>query len=231
MVFAVFEPASPAQQQEIAASGAAMGNWIDETIAARRGTDGDDLISVLLRAGLDGGALTHNEMRGFVFTLLVAGSITTAYLIGNATAALIDHPALLERVRRDPSLLGAVVEESLRHDSPAQIMFRTATRSVEISGSSIPEGATVLALLGAANRDHDIFIDPDRYDPTRDTRDHIAFGHGVHFCLGAALARLEARVALEELLAVAPRLERAGETELVASIVFRGPARLPIRTR
>ena len=99
-----------------------------------------------------------------------------------------------------------MAEEALRHEAPVQIMFRTATTPVEIAGCEIPQGATVLALIGSANRDETVFADPDRFDPDRPTGEHLGFGHGVHFCLGAALARLEARVAIEELLAAAPAL-------------------------
>lgn len=228
MVHAVFEPTSPEQQARIAASGEEMGAWLEGVIAQHDGTGGDDLVSVLLRAELEGGALTHSELEVFVFTLLVAGSITTAYLIGNAAMSLTEDPALADRARRDPSLVGAIVEESLRHDSPVQMMFRTATTDTEVAGSIIPGGSTVIALLGSANRDEAIFVDPDRFDTRRPSGDHLAFGHGVHHCLGAALARLEARVALEELLAATTHLEAAGPLERANSVVFYGPARLPM---
>ena len=107
-------------------------------------------------------------------------------------------------------------------------MFRTATDDVAIGGTTIPRNATVLALLGSANRDEQVFDRAAIFDPRRDASEHLAFGHGVHFCLGAALARLEARVTLEELVARVPRLELAGDVEMVQSIVFRGPTRLPL---
>ncbi len=155
-------------------------------------------------AEMEGGALTAEEMRGFVFTLLVAGSITTAYLIGSAVVALAADPALLARARARPSDIGPIVEETLRYESPVQLMFRTATTAVEVAGVTIPRGATVLPLIGSANRDGAVFADPDRFDPDRSTGEHLGFGHGVHFCLGAALARLEARIAIEELLTARP---------------------------
>jgi cytochrome P450 len=229
MVFAVFEPATPAQQAEIARNAEQMGEWLDEVVAAREGRFGDDLISVLLRAELEGGALTHEELRGFVFTLLVAGSITTAYLIGSAVEHLVDDPELEARARRDPEVIGRLVEETLRFDSPVQLMFRTATEPVDIAGVTIPRGATVIPVIGSANRDESVFPHADRFDPDRDTTEHLAFGHGPHFCLGAALARLEARIAIEELLAHAPRVARAGEVERVTSVVFRGPTTLPLQ--
>jgi cytochrome P450 len=134
---------------------------------------------------------------------------------------------LLARARA--GAIDVLVEEALRFDTPVQLMFRTATRAVDIAGTTLPPGATVLALLGAANRDPSVFTDPDRFDPDRDTSEHLSFGHGIHFCLGAALARLEARVALEELVARAPTLAVSGDVERISSIVFRGPTRLPLR--
>jgi cytochrome P450 len=229
MVQGVFEPTSAIDTAAIAASGRQMMDWLDAVIAEREGTEGDDLISVLLRAELEGGALTHEELRGFVPTLLVAGSITTAYLIGTAVGVLLDRPELQERARRDPATVAGIVEESLRYDTPTQLMFRTATDAVEVAGIAIPARATVLPLVGSANRDPLVFEDPDRFDPDRDLARHVAFGHGVHFCLGAALARQEATVAIQELVARSTRLEPAGDIERVASIVFRGPSRLPVR--
>jgi cytochrome P450 len=228
MVQGVFEPPDAVDQAAIATSGRLMSDWLDALIAEREGTAGDDLVSVLLRAELEGGALTHEELRGFVFTLLVAGSITTAYLIGNAVDALLRDPSLQARARRDPAAVALVVEESLRRDPPTQLMFRTATDDVEIAGVTIPRRATVMPLIGAANRDPDAFPDPDRFDPDRDLAHHLAFGHGVHFCLGAALARLEATAAIQELLARTTRITAAGAPEPVVSIVFRGPTRLPV---
>jgi cytochrome P450 len=229
MVLAVFEPTTAEQQQEVAINGEEMGEYFDEVVAARAGKQGDDLVSVLLRAELDGGALTRQELTVFVFTLLVAGSITTAYLIGNAAMTLAENPALLTTVRDDPALVGAVVEETLRHEAPVQLMFRTATVDVDLAGITIPKGATVLPLLGSANRDERVFSDPDSFDIRRGSMEHLSFGHGVHHCLGAALARLEARVALQELLASATTLEPAGTMERVTSLVFRGPTELPLR--
>jgi cytochrome P450 len=229
MVRAVFEPLDAAERAEVARNAEEMSDWLDVAIAERAGRPGDDMISVLLRAESEAGVLTHEELCGFAVTLLVAGSITTAYLIGTAARALAREPAWLGAVRDDPGRVPAVVEEALRHDTPTQLMFRTATTEVDVAGTSIPQGATVLPLLGSANRDETVFADPDRFDPGRDASEHLAFGHGVHHCLGAALARLEARVALEELVARTHKLEIAGDVEHVTSIVFRGPTRLPMR--
>ena len=229
MVLGVFEPTTPDQQAEIARSGQELGQWLDELVEARAGAPGDDLVSVLLRAEMEGGALTSDEMRGFVVTLLVAGSITTAYLIGSAVVALAGDASLLEHARNDAAVIARIVEEMLRYEAPVQLMFRTATTAVEIADVTVPQGATVLALIGSANRDAEVFAYPDRFDPDRNNvGEHLGFGHGVHFCLGAALARLEARIAIEELLAVAPKLEIAGDVTQMTSLVFRGPTAVPL---
>jgi cytochrome P450 len=229
MVRAVFEPLDAEEQQEVARSGEEMGAWLDGVIASRPGYDGDDLISVLLRAESEGGALSHEELYGFAVTLLVAGSITTAYLIGTAVQELMFAPRWMHAARGDLALVPAIVEETLRHDAATQLMFRTATRDVVIADTTIPKGATVLPLLGSANRDGTVFPDPDDFDPGRDASEHLSLGHGVHFCLGAALARLEARVVLEELLTRTTCIEPAGDPTRITSIVFRGPTVLPVR--
>jgi cytochrome P450 len=229
MVLGVFEPTTPEQQAEIARSGEQMGQWLDELVEERAGTRGDDLVSVLLRAEMEGGALTSDEMRVFVVTLLVAGSITTAYLIGSAVVAMAADASLLAQARNDNAVIARIAEETLRYEAPVQLMFRTATTPVEVAGVAIPQGATVLALIGSANRDEEVFVNPDRFDPDRgNVGEHIGFGHGVHFCLGAALARIEARIAIEELLAVAPRLEITGDVKQMTSLVFRGPTAVPL---
>jgi cytochrome P450 len=231
MVKGVFEPLDVDQQHAVAAAGREMGDYLGAIIEERGDGRGDDLISVLLDAEPEGGALTPQELEVFVFTLLVAGSITTAYLIGRAVQLLAAEPLLLAAIRADRLGVPAVVEESLRYDTPVQLMFRTATADVDIAGTTIPSRSTVIALLGSANRDPSMFDAPDVFDPARASTEHLSFGHGVHFCLGAALARLEARVALEELLARTEVLEPAGDAEHVASIVFRGPTSLPFRLR
>ena len=185
------------------------------------------MISLLLRAELEGGALTREELGVFVTTLLVAGSITTAYLIGSASCSSCRNQRCEAAVRADPELVEAFAEETLRQDSPVQMMFRTATADIEVAGTIVPEGATVLPLLGSANRDERVFADPDRFDYRRAPSGTLAFGHGVHYCLGAALARLEAKVALEELLCATEVLEQAGTMERITSLVFRGPPSSP----
>ncbi len=207
-----------------------MVTHLNEVIETRRQEPREDLISTLVRAEDGSAALNATEVLIFVFGLLIAGNETTTNLIGNATLALLRHPAQLAAVRRDSELVPSLVEEALRYEGPIQALFRRATRDVTLAGARIPENAIVLALIGSANRDERRFPDPDRFDVRRRPQGHLAFGFGVHFCLGAALARLEARVALEAIVAL-PGLERAedGPIERASSVFLRGPRRLPLR--
>jgi cytochrome P450 len=190
----------------------------------------DDLISTLIRAGDDETALTPVEVVMFTLLLLVAGNETTTNLLGNTLLALMAHPEELARARRDPSRIPAILEEALRYDSPIQFLFREAREDVELAGVKIPAGATVMPLLGSANRDEAQFPHADRFDPSRNTQGHLAFGLGIHFCLGASLARLEARVALEELLPRFAAFERTEpRVQYVDSYIVRGPKKLPLR--
>jgi cytochrome P450 len=204
--------------------------YLLEVVETRRQHPQEDLISTLIRAQEGETALTAVEVVMFTVILLVAGNETTTNLLGNTLLALLAHPEEFARVRREPSRIPALVEESLRYDGPIQFLFREARRDVEIGGVVIPAGATVLPLLGSANRDDSVFTDADRFDVSRNTQGHLAFGIGLHFCLGASLARLEARIALEELL---PRFARFEQLEprvdYIDSYLVRGPKRLPLR--
>jgi cytochrome P450 len=144
---------------------------------------------------------------------------------------LLDHPDQLQLAVDDPSLIPNVVEEGLRTQSPVQFLFRRATREVEIAGRTLPENSVIGVLLGAANRDERVFENPDRFDITRDASGHLAFGFGVHFCLGASLARMEARAAFEALIPELPKLERTGNQEHTDSYLMRGMRRLELRRR
>ncbi|HVN36567.1 MAG TPA: cytochrome P450 [Myxococcota bacterium] len=196
---------------------------------ARRRRPADDLVSLIASEQEGATALSTREVVQFVMLLLVAGNETTTNLIGNAATALLDHPSELARLARDPALLSSAVEEALRFESPIQVVFRTTTQEVELAGVRIPKGAYVAPLLGSANRDERRFPDPDRFDVTRNPQGHVGFGFGKHFCLGASLARLEARIALEALAPELLRLERRGPREVVDSFLVRGPRRLELR--
>jgi len=194
----------------------------------RRKHPADDVISALVdpRHGetLDAGMLAQ-----FVIVLLVAGNETTTNLIGNGTKALLDHPDQLDLVLREPERLPNMIEEVLRFDAPVQFIFRRTTRPVEIAGTQIPENASVTVLLASANRDERQFADPDRFDVTRDTKGHMSFGLGIHFCLGASVARLEARIAFEALLPELRTLIRTdAPSNFIDSYLVRGLDRLEL---
>jgi len=224
---AVFDSPAQAEAEAIAQSLGEMNSYYDEVIAARRSRPSDDLIGTLLRAESVDGALTADEVKIFTFTLLVAGNVTTTHLIANAVLALLEHPAELEKVQRTPALIQGMVEEALRYDSPVQFLLRTATADIELAGVTIPRGAVVAPLVASANRDERTFPNADRFEVTRNPRDQLAFGHGIHICLGAALARLEARVAFEELL---PRIRNPIRTtedlNWTNVLTLRGPTAL-----
>jgi cytochrome P450 len=207
---------------------AEMTTYVVRIARERKKQPADDLISQLVSIN-DGEGLSPIELVQFVTLLLVAGNETTTNLIGNATAALLAHPEQLARVAADPGLVPSLIEETLRYDAPIQLIFREALTDVEIAGVRIPAGATVVPLLGSANRDERRFPSPDVYDVGRNPQGHVGFGFGKHFCLGASLARLEAQVALE---ALAPELLRMrhGEARVsrVDSFLVRGPSRLPL---
>jgi cytochrome P450 len=201
-----------------------------EVAERRRREPRQDLVSVLLDAQHRDGALEPMELVMFALLLLVAGNETTTNLIGNAANALLDHPRELERVRRDPALAANLVEETLRFDGPVQLLFRRATRDLELAGTRIAAHQIVVPLLGSANRDERHWgADAEEFRATRDAQGHVGFGFGVHFCLGASLARLEARCALEALVPELPRFRRRErEVEYVDSAIIRGPRRVEL---
>ena len=210
---------------------AAMGDitaFFRQMIAERRGDPRDDILSVLLDPEF-ADIMNDAAISQFLVLLLIAGNETTTNLIGNAVATFLAHPGELARVQADPALLPLAIEEVLRFEPPVHFVFRRATRDAEIAGTPIPAGSRVAALLASANRDATQFADPDRFDVARNPKGHLSFGLGAHFCLGASLARLEARVALEALLPHLGERRLADEQlEWVDSFLVRGPARMDL---
>jgi cytochrome P450 len=221
--------ATPEQIAYDEAESAAFQQYFRWAIEERRRHPGEDLISALVQAEEQHQHLTVDEVFSFAGLLLVAGNETTTNLLGNMLLALLEHPEQLRRLLDDPSLIPAAIEETLRYDSPVQMLFRIAREDLELGGKQIAKGSLIWPVLGSANRDETRFPDPDRFDITRDTNGHVAFGHGIHFCIGAPLARLETRIAIEELL---PHLGgmRAPERPLdyIDAFFLRGLKRLPL---
>jgi len=196
---------------------------------ARSATSRDDIVTTLL-AARDAGKIGHDDVLGYIYILSIAGNETTTKLIGNICYQLHKHPDQAEMLRQDMSLLPSAIEETMRYDGPTQMMARTTTRDVELHGRTIPKGAKVALLFTSANRDERKFADGESFDIRRDPRDHLGFGGGLHACLGAALARMEARVAMEEILAVIGRFEvdEAGLARMHSPNV-RGFTHVPLR--
>ena len=215
------------------AAGVKAGEALDEyfvpIIQARRAEPESDIVSALAQAEEEGDVLTEREMLNMLRLLLVAGNETTTNLIGNGMLALLRNPEELERLRTDPSLIPAAVEELLRFDSPVQTDFRGALEDCEVNGAPVRRGENVVLLVGSANRDPAVFEEPDRLDVGRSGSSHISFGRGIHHCIGAPLARLEGRIVLEVLL------ERFASMRLLAErpryrggVVLRGLESLPV---
>ena len=222
----------PPDSEVVQRSGAArraMIEYFRELIAQRRSSPRDDLLSGLIAAEEVGDKLTEQELLASCILLLVAGHETTVNLIGNGTLALLRHPAELRRLRENPELIGSAVEELLRYDGPVQRTARVASEDVVIGGRTIAKDDLVLPFMGAADRDPAQFPDPDRLNIARADNRHIAFGLGIHFCLGAPLARVEGQIAIGTLLRRLPKLALATERpEYRQSLTLRGLAGLPV---
>lgn len=196
--------------------------------AERRRKPGDDLISALVAAEEDGDQLTEDELLTMTALLFAAGFETTTNLLANSVVALLRNPDQLELLRRQPGMAPAAIEELLRFDSPVQLLSRLAWDDVEIAGVRVSGGDRIVAYLGAGNRDPERFAEPDRLDLGRTDNAPLSFGGGIHYCLGAPLARLEAQIAIPALLARFPRLALAGEPGRRDSLAIRGYTALPI---
>jgi cholest-4-en-3-one 26-monooxygenase len=189
----------------------------------------EDLVSILMQAEVEGERLSRADFSAFFMLLLVAGNETTRNLISGGMLALIEHPEQRARLMADRALLPSAIEEMLRWVSPVNVFRRTATRDTEVGGQAIREGDKLALFYASANRDESQFQNPDTFDIARTPNDHLAFGIGPHFCLGANLARLEIRVMFEELLRRLPDLELAGRPERLRSYFINGIKRMPVR--
>lgn len=206
--------------------------YFSEVLAIRRADPADDLISLLATGEVDGERLEEFDILMFCMSLLVAGNETTRNLVSHGVHALSTNPAELAALVADRSLVPRAVEEMLRWGTPIAGFLRTATREVEVFGARFAEGDQVLMVYAAANRDPAVFgDDAEEFRVSRDASGHVAFGFGEHFCLGAVLARMEARIAFEEILARFGRIEPAGPIERLSSNVMRGVVRLPVVLR
>ncbi|MBT3072833.1 MULTISPECIES: cytochrome P450 [Streptomyces] len=223
-----------AAQREAADPVGAMSDYLIQLIEEKRSSPGDDLMSALIRTRDEGGdGLSGEELVGMAFVLLVAGHETTVNLISNGVRALLDHPDQLALLRADPGLLDGAVEEMLRYDGPVETAtFRFTREEITVGSTVIPYDEPVLVALASGGRDPEKFTDPDTFDIRRAPQGHLAFGHGVHYCLGAPLARMEARIAIGALLERCPELARdpaGGEPEWLPGLLMRGVRRLPVR--
>jgi cytochrome P450 len=221
---------APADQVDIATNIAAYRGYLSQLVEQKAASRGDDLTSDLLAIhDEDPSRLTLPEIASILFSLSFAGHETTTGLIGNTVRRLLEDPARWAQVSSSPDLVGAAVEETLRFDPSVPVWRRVTTRPATLNGIELPEGAKVFLWLAAANRDPLVFTDPDRFDVQRPNSDeHLAFGRGLHYCLGANLGRLEARLAVEELARRYPHLTLVPDQQLTfhPNISFRGPQRL-----
>jgi pimeloyl-[acyl-carrier protein] synthase len=212
------------------ASRTALAEYFRELIAKRRASPRADLLSGLIAAEEAGDKLSENELLATCILLLIAGHETTVNLIGNGTLALLRHPDQLRRLRENPALIGTAVEELLRFDGPVQRTARIPSEDVVIDGCTIAKGEMVMPFIGAADRDPVQFPEPDRLDIGRADNRHIAFGWGIHFCLGAPLARVEGQIAINTLVQRLPKLALATDTpQFRESLTLRGLASLPVQ--
>lgn len=222
-IVAVNPGTPPEAQPHILRTVAELERYLQEVLADRRRARRDDLVSDLLDVEVDGQRLGEDELISFLFLLLVAGFETTTHLLTNSMRVLADRPELIARMRAEPASIPGFVEEVLRFDPPVHGTLRLAVTDAEVGDVHLPAGSIVLMLLGSANRDESQFEDPDRFDMDRRQRANVAFGHGIHFCLGAALARAEVRIALEELVPHIQGIRVTREPEWNLSMTVRGP--------
>jgi cytochrome P450 len=205
-----------------------LADYFDHLVKERESAPSDDLVGTLIRAEADGDKLSEQELLTQLIGLLIAGFETTIGLIGNGVRQLLIHGEELDKLRRRPELIERTVEECLRFDGPILATRRVLHEDVFIGGMQIPKDSTVDILLGAAHRDPEVFHDPNRFNVERDPNPHFAFGGGVHYCLGAQLARVEARAAIGALVKRIPRMRLVSTKVEWGPSIFRVPARLPV---
>jgi cytochrome P450 len=223
---------NPTLAEAVRATVSEMVGYITELLADKRRRPGDDLLSALLNVREEGDQLTENELVSMVFLLLIAGHETTVNLIGNGMYLLLTHPDQLDTVKRDRGRLPGAIEEFLRYEPPVKTStVRITSEPVSLGAVTIPAGEPVLISLLSANRDDAVYAGADRFDIARRDAGHLAFGHGIHFCLGAALARLEGRIAIGALLDRFPDVRLAVAPEELSwrpGLLIRGLATLPV---
>jgi cytochrome P450 len=219
------------QEMLTLAGEAALGlyEYMTALIAERRQSPSNDMLSVLIRAEADGDKLSPEELITQSVGLLVAGFETTIGLIGNGVRQLLLHPDELAKLRARPELIVRAVEECLRFDGPIPATRRVLHEEIELGGYPIPKNVELMLSLAAAHRDPRVYDDPDRFDIERGQMSHLAFGGGIHFCLGAHLARMETQIAISSLVRRFPKLELVSETPEWGESLFRVLARLPVR--
>ena len=207
-----------------------LAGFFREVIAARRAAPGEDFVSRMITARDEQGSLSEDELVATCMLVLFAGHETTTHLLSNSANALLDHPDQLQRLRDNPALINPAVEEFLRYDGPSNAITRVVSADHEIGGKLLRSGDRVFAMVNAANRDPRRFDDPQGLDIARQPNRHLTFGFGLHFCLGAPLARLEAQLCFAGLIRRFGKIERAaGETEWIDSLAMRGLSRLPVQ--
>jgi cytochrome P450 len=230
--FGLAAPIMPPEVVEVArAAGMALAEYFQGLIDERRTHLGDDILSMLIRAEAEGDRLSPSELLSQSIGLLIAGFETTIGLIGNGVRALVQNPAELEKLRARPDLIGSAIEECLRYEGPIVLTARILHADAEFGGRTIPKNAMVWGMLAAANRDPAAFPDPDRFDVERKPNDHLAFGGGAHYCLGAFLAKLEGQLAIGSLVRRFRDLALVSPTVEWGASLFRVPGRLPLRFR
>ena len=219
------------QFREVDTAVRGFSTWLDGHLQRLRREPGTDLLSQLVTLEDEGQRLDDTELRAIAGLVLAAGFETTVNLLGSGAVALLAHPEQLARLRADPALWSTAVDEVLRHESPVQLTARFAVRPTEVAGQRVPAGGLVVTMLGGANRDPAVFADPDRFDVGRvNARDHLSFSAGRHFCLGAALARVEGEVGLRTLFERFPDLALAPGSRRTTTRVLRGWESLPVTT-